>query len=226
MQEVGLNENDISAFFTPFHTDDTSHPLSHLLRITKTLSYFNHLIWQEFLAAIHMIYNINFVDFKKLCSNFNLINFKSSQYEIVTKFLFGLCNSRTVDILKSIDDNYFFLPNHHARFLKEYLRSHLKNVKIFSKSFRLATLLNELKDENLTREFSNLLPSVLSIDGDVFPNDVLPFCELIRARQLDLEIHLSNALFHKDSHLLFYKEMESIMSESPHIKVKNQFLFF
>ena len=222
-QAAGLNENDITTFFTTFHADDTSNPLVFLQKHIRKLSYFSHLIWQEFFAAIHIIFK-----FKDPCSDINQFDLNSSQFEVVTKFLFGLCNDRTVEILKNVDHVYFFPPNHHANFLKKHLHSHLKIIITYSDTkhlFRFASLLYELKDENLSREFSNLLPSDLVITGEVFPNDVFPLCELIRARQFDLGIFIRHPLFYKNSHLLFFKKMESIIAESLHIKVKIYFIF-
>ena len=219
-QAAGLNENDISTFFTTFHADDTSNAITVVQKITKKLSYFSHLIWQEFFAAIHIIFDI-----KITCTNFKKIDLSSSQLEVVTKFLFGLCNERTVEILKNIDNDYFFSPNHHASFLKEHLHSQLK-ISGTENVFCVASLLYELKDKTLTREFSNLLPSYLSIKKNVFPNDVLPFCELIRARQLDLELCVSDPSFYKNSHLLFFKEMGLVIAESLHIKVKIDYILF
>ena len=217
-QVAGLNENDISPFLTTFHANDSSNAMAVVRKITKTLNYFSHLIWQEFFAAIHIIF-----DLKQTFFDLNPIDLSSSQFEVVTKFLFGLCNDHTVEILNNIDDEYIFLSNNDANVLKEHLHSHLKKTAL--DLFRLASLLYELKDKTLTREFSNLLPSILKIKGDVFPNDVLPLCELIRARQRHLEIHLNNPSFYKNSHLLFFKKMESIIAESLHIKVKINFIF-
>ena len=133
-----------------------------------------------------------------------------------------MCNKRTVEILKSIDDNYYFSVIHRASVLKQHLLSLLANRNRFSNSkeiFYVASLLYKLKDKNLTLKFSNLLPSILNTSGEVFPNDVLPFCELIKSRQDHLEIHLESPSFKKNSGLLFFKEMEQVITKSPHIKV-------
>ena len=220
-QTAGLNKNDISTFFNTFHANDTSSSISIVKKITKKLSYFSHLIWQEFFAAIHMIFHLEPEDLKKACSDFNLFDLSSSRFEVVTKFLFGLCNERTVESLRSIDKSYFSSPID-SNVLKQHLHSHLENINNFFKFERvlhLASLLYEFKNKNLTQELSNLLPSVLIIDGDVFPNNVLPFCELIRERQLDLELHLKTPRFYKNSHLLFFKEMEPITAKLLYIKV-------
>ena len=222
---AGLKENDISTFFIRFHAkdDDTSNSIAFLRKHILKLSYFSHLILQEFFAAIHIIFEL-----KETCFHTNRLDLTSSQFEIVTKFLFGLCNDQTVEILKLIYDDYCFSPNHHASFLKEQLHLRLNNIGLYYDTkdlFRFASLLYELKDNTITREFSNLLPSDLVIKDDVFPNDVFPLCELIRARQLDLGISIQNPSFYKNSHLLFFKEMGSIIGKSLHIKVKIYFIF-
>ena len=230
-QAARLNENDISTFFTTFHADDTSKATTLVQKITTKLSYFNHLIWQEFFAAIHMIFDLKPKDFEQTCSDPNQIDLSSSRFEVVTKFLFGLCNEHSVDILKTIDDNYFSLQNDHANFLKKYLHSQSEIITKFSESkhvFRTASLLYELKDKNLTQKLSNLLPSILRIQGDVFPNDVLPFSELLRERKHDLELYfIEDSSFYKNSNLLLLKEMEPHIAESLQIKVKIKlFLFY
>ena len=231
-QAAELDKDDINTFFTTFHTNDSL--IAIVKKVTKKLSYFSHLIWQEFFAAIYMIFHLEPKDLKKACSDFKLfalyspfdIDLSSSRFEVVTKFLFGLCCERTIEILKSIDNSYFSSPIHHASVLKQYLHSHIKNINSFldiKPIFCLASWLYEIKDKNLTQECSNLLRSVLVVSGDVFPNDILPFCDLIGERQLDLELHLINPRFYKNSHLLFFKEMEPIIVKQLYIKVNIYF---
>ena len=229
-QAANLNENDISTFFITFHADETSNPIALVQKVTKKLSYFSHLIWQEFFAAIHMIFELKLKDFEQICSDSNQIDLSSSRFEVVAKFLFGLCNKRSVDILKNIDGNYFFSPNHHAGFLKKHLYSQSKIINTYFAStqvFRIASLLYELKDKNLTQNFANLLPKIFNIRCDIFPNNVLPFCELLQERKHDLELYFTHkSSFYKNSNLLFLKEMESIIAESLHIKVKIKLFYF
>ena len=227
-QEASLKENDINTFFITFYGDDPSNAVYDVERITKKLSYFSHLIWQEFFAAIHMIFKLKSEDFKVICSNSPQIDLSSSRFEVVTKFLFGLCNENTIKILKSIDDSYFFSPDQQTKFLKKHLHSRLANTNIFydtKQIFLVASLLYELKDKNLTLKFSNFLPNILTIFGDILPNNVLPFCELIGVRQHDLELKLFKAQFYENSGLLFFKKMEQVIADSLYIKVNIYFIF-
>ena len=224
-QKTKLQETDINTFLTTFHAEDKTNPRAIFRKVTKKLSYFSHLIWQEFFAAICMIFYLEPGEFIKTCSDPNQIKLNDSEFEVVTKFLFGLCNEHTVAILQTIDKNRFTLPTQTISFLKEYLRSSLPKSNDFIKFSSLSEFsfwLYELNDKKLTREVSNFLPNCLLIKRDVFPNDVLPLCDLIREREFYLTINIrENAYFHKNAHLLFLKEMEKIVAVLPHIKVKS-----
>ena len=224
-QKVKLQETDINTFLTTFHAEDKTNPQAFLRIFIKKLSYFSHLIWQEFFAAIYMIFYLDPREFIKTCSDPIRINLSDSEFEVVTKFLFGLCNENIVPFLQTIDKNRFTLPTETVRFLKKYLLSSLPKSNDFinlSSFFDFSFWLYELNDKELTREFSDFLPNCLVINNDIFPNNVLPLCNLIRERQFYLTIDIErHANFHKNAHLLFLKEMDQIIAVSPHIKVRS-----
>ena len=68
----------------------------------QLISYFSHLILQEFLVAVHLLLFSSLDEFEKLTTNSNNsdCNLFSSRFEMVTKFLFGLCNQETFEQLK------------------------------------------------------------------------------------------------------------------------------
>ena len=65
-------------------------------------SYFSHLILQEFLVAVHLLLFSSLDEFENLIFNLSNpdYNLSSSRFEMVTKFLFGLCNQKTFEQLK------------------------------------------------------------------------------------------------------------------------------
>ena len=182
-QDAGLQEAGVSTFLTTFHAEDKTNPLADFMEITKNLSYFSHLILQEFFAAIYMIFYLEPKQFIKICSDANQIKLSSSNFEVVTKFLFGLCNEHTAAILQTIDKDQFTSPTETVIFLKEYLLSSLPKPIRFFDFASVSVWLYELNDKKFTKEVSNFLPDWLVIK-DVFPNDILPLCDLIRERQL------------------------------------------
>ena len=229
-QNGELQKTDINTFLTTFHAEDKTNPLNIFKKVTKKLSYFSHLIWQEFFAAIWMIFYLDPKEFIKICSDPNEIVLSSSEFKVVTKFLFGLCNEDTVTILQTIDKNQFTSPTQTVSFLKKYLRSSLPKSKTsfnFISILDISIWLYELSDKDLTKEVSNFLLNSLVMEGDVFPNNVLPLCNLIRERQSHLAIvAVYNANFHKNALLLFLKEMDQIIAVSPHIKVRSSFILY
>ena len=195
------------------------------MKTKKKLSYFSHLILQEFFAAIYIIFCLGLEQFIKICSDANQIKLSSSDLEVVTKFFFGLCNKDTARFLQTIDEKQFTLSTQIVRFLKKYLRCSLpKSIERFdfASVFDASVWLYELTDKKLTREVLHCLPNCLVMKGNVFPNNVLPFCDLIRVRKLNLVINIvDDANFHNNAHLLFLKEMDQIIAVSPHIKVRS-----
>ena len=63
----------------------------------QLISYFSHLILQEFFVAVHLLLFSSLDEFETLIFNSNNsdCNLLSSRFEMVTKFLFGLCNQET-----------------------------------------------------------------------------------------------------------------------------------
>ena len=63
-----------------------------LLNGSEIISYFAHLMWQELFVAVQLRLYITKEEFKNLIASSELSNDK---FEVVTRFLFGLCNKNT-----------------------------------------------------------------------------------------------------------------------------------
>ena len=60
----------------------------------KPKTYFAHLVWQEFFVALKLRFFTTKDEFAKI-----LPQLKSDKFEVVTQFLYGLCNRHTLDVL-------------------------------------------------------------------------------------------------------------------------------
>ena len=60
----------------------------------KKIMYFIHLMWQEFLVAVRLTLYSSITEFKSIVAKLD-----DGKYEVVTRFLFGLCNKDTLDDL-------------------------------------------------------------------------------------------------------------------------------
>ena len=68
----------------------------------QVLSYFSHLIMQEYFVAVRLLFYTTFDSFQDLFfpeSNNSKHNLSSSRFEMVVKFMYGLCNETTFENL-------------------------------------------------------------------------------------------------------------------------------
>ena len=80
-EKAGVNFQNSTTFLT-------SYSKYRLLEGTETISYFAHLMWQEFFVALKLRLYTSTDTFKQVLSKLS-----SDKYEVVTRFLFGLCNN-------------------------------------------------------------------------------------------------------------------------------------
>ena len=85
LKKAGVNFNNTTTFLT-------NNFKFKLLNGSEIVSYFAHLMWQELFVAVKIRFYISKNDFVKLISNSDL---SSDKFEVVTRFLFGLCNKQT-----------------------------------------------------------------------------------------------------------------------------------
>ena len=222
--KAGLSESDINTFTVTITCHEKNHSLALVRIITKKLSHFSHLILQEFLAAIYLIFGLKPKTFKETLFGKNKIDLNGSNFEIVTKFLFGLCSKRVVAILQTIDGNDFSSSDKHAQLLKKFLRSAVSQAnskkikftsfcvpimfqnsgessedKVVEANFKsvldIPSWLYELSDQELTKEIANSFSDVLTMKKNLYPNNVQPICYLLRARTDTLVLDIGTSLY-------------------------------
>ena len=151
---------------------------------------------------------------------------------MITKFMFGLFNSKTIEILKKICPN-ISKPTNHMKRLTEFatnFASTLLNegekgdlLKNKSTLARVCCWAYETQDPEFYEKVAESFPSnpCLFLDDNLLTSDILPVCHVIKARKkmLKLEIILTVNINITKNLQLFYKEMESIFKKSSHIKV-------
>jgi len=88
----GIDQATSAAFLSMSVTNSVNVKMS-ILEIDRR-SYFSHLIWQEFFAAVMFMAFLPAVEFQKY-----LASFSDPAWEVVAKFVFGLCNEQIVSKL-------------------------------------------------------------------------------------------------------------------------------
>ena len=105
--------------------------LNTILKGTKMM-YFIHLMWQEFLTSVKLRLYTNKEDFKSILDKLDTDN-----YEVVTRFLFGLCNRRTLDDLLDYVDIDDLNTENEREECKEILKDlALKNLQAYGDAMK------------------------------------------------------------------------------------------
>ncbi|XP_078493993.1 NACHT, LRR and PYD domains-containing protein 14-like [Ciona intestinalis] len=129
--DVELADEMVTNFFHTY-VDKSSGLRMKILEGNKR-SYFTHLTWQEFYAAVYLMLFVSYREFKQLESTF-----KDTQWSVVLKFMFGICNPHAYKQLKLI------FP---AKMIKDY-----EEKKKFMESMLMETLWS-VRDEDFIRGF-------------------------------------------------------------------------
>ena len=151
----------------------------------KKLMYFTHLLWQELLVAIHFLF---FTD-PKVFEHQHLsgkIKLKEGRMEMVTKFLFGLCNEESI---KSLKNNFLLhFPSEHIEMLKKWALDQLENLgetekRDFFECLPFLGWAHELNDQKFSCDIAERMIDDLTIEGLIHPIDITVLQSLLSARK-------------------------------------------
>ena len=93
------------------HIDSLDILFEKKLVLTVAMNNVWHLIIQEYLAAFYLVYCITATEFQKLFFSESVeknIKLTSDRFEMITKFMFGLCSKTTFLNLNKIDSSLVF----------------------------------------------------------------------------------------------------------------------
>ena len=193
--------------------------------------YFVHLMWQEFLVAVY------FRLYTKQLEPSDTEKLSEKGYEMVSRFLFGLCNERNLGMLLDCVEIEEGRNNAADR---ERLQQELKQVAMAklrrpqdtdNGSFHsfLPTLkwVREMEDSLFTTEAIETvavwLGDEIAIGDDrplpILPTDVLDIIKVLNARVAELDLEVDRPSFVGNSSELFYKKLLTTLSEKCNIHV-------
>jgi len=166
---VGINFENTTTFLT--------NNIRFKLLKGKKISYFCHLIWQEFFVAVELRLFTDKQGFKKFISKLD-----SDKYEVVTKFLFGLCNPSKLDDLLDLME----VEGLNTEKDRDECKAILKKIAIDAleklqaddiKDYMTSVLpvlgwVYEMKDDDLTQQASKRLKKKIEIHDQVLPSDI------------------------------------------------------
>ena len=192
---------------------------------TNIHCYFVHLMWQELFVAFKLIL---FTDEEKL--NYIIPNLNVVKYEMVLKFLFGLCNKNTqTELLGQIEAKDLNSSGDCMK-CKELLKS-LAIQKLlesggrdFKSLIQVFGWIHEMQDDRFTVEAANCLSDRFFIGFSFNPTQILPtdipcLNYMLRHCTTSMTFKVMNAVFVENSFEYFMKELKVILKTNPKIKV-------
>ena len=229
LQKAGLCQNEID-FFCVTLLGISNKNLPFFGGDPEKFTYFAHLIIQEFFAALKLIFFSTTKDFRKQFLGRNVGRFQLSKpafdlfagdWEVVAKFLFGLCNIKTVEcLLKQFPSLALGLPNKTKILCNFALRSFPTDtptrVDYFQHVLRLCTWAYELNDGTFASRVAKCLGKELSVVGKFLPNDVAPIHFVLQHRESSLHLDATpfDTWFVADSLDLFLEEASKTIEDS------------
>ena len=172
---------------------------------------------------------MDFSEFQAIFFDSNRFSLTNNQFKITTKFMFGLFNTQTIEILREIYPN-ISEPTEHIKLLTEFATDFASTIpeeedflKIKSTLARVCCWAYETQDPEFYEKVAESFPPNLHLflDDDLLASDIFPLCFVIKARKkmLKLNFLLRSSINYIKNLQLFSKEMESILKNSSHIKV-------
>ena len=184
--------------------------------------YFVHLMWQELFVAFKLILFTNAEMLNTIIPDLNVV-----KYEMVLKFLFGLCNEDTqTELLGQVEAKDL---NSSADRIK--CKKLLKNLAIrklresdgdFKSMIQVFGWIHEMRDEGFTVQAANCLDDVFYFDTcQILPTDVPCLNYVLRNRRTPMTLRWVNPDFVGNSCEYFCKELSITLKNNPNLKVSN-----
>jgi len=208
----------------------------------KAVTYFAHLMWQEFFVAI----KLRLFTSKQELENI-LPKLKSDKFEMVTRFLFGLCNKHTMDELLDCVQSSCNVESKELNsetdceeceemlkgFAIEILRRHRDAKRrpigddhekegdpYVNSILPILVWVREMGNDEFTKQAAACLKDEVVIhENEILPSDVTNTNYVLRARQTGLVLFVEDPHFIGNSDKYFFKELGATLNENSNIQV-------
>ena len=206
LKQYKLNKESLNTLLT---TEAKTNTHLCLLNVEK-ITYFSHLILQEFFSAAYLILFLSFGEFINVLSDNNK---QFGNLDVVKNFIFGLCNTTTCKHLTALQPN--LCPDsldfdNKKSFLEQFVCkcAESSSSNTFSKHLEICTMIYEMHDQELTKTVVERFPEKWQIsDNNIFPHDVGSLFYVLQERQKLLELELITPKFAGDSLERFMSKM-------------------
>ena len=194
----------------------------------KAKTYFAHLMWQEFFVAVKLRLYSNKEEFQSIVPHL-----ESDKFEMVARFLFGLCNKQTLDELLDCVENEELNTEADRdeceeilkKFVIEKLQRHRDaaiepfNDPYYRSIVPVMGWLYEMDNDNFTKEAACWLRDDIQISGEILPGNIVSVNNILRCRDTGLALKVSDPKFVGGCSNYFFKELDETLVKNPNLQV-------
>ena len=196
----------------------------------KAKTYFAHLMWQEFFVAVKLRLYFSKEEFRE-----NVRNLESDKFEMVARFLFGLCNKGTLDELLNCVENKELNTEADRdeceeilkKFVTEKLQHHRdaasdqdEEYPYYQSIVPVMGWLYEMNNINFTKEAAGWMKDEIDVNCDILPGDIVSVNHVLRRRDTGLALKVNNPEFVGGCSNYFFKELDETLAKNPNIQVR------
>ena len=193
---------------------------------------FAHVIWQEVFVAIKLRLYSNKEEFLKIVPQL-----ESDKFEMVAKFLFGLCNQQTLyELLDCVEDEELNTKadwDKYEEILKNFVIEKLKRHRdaSFNPSVRfqknpyfrsivpVMDWLNEMGNISFTKQAAGWLRNCIEINGEIFPCDIVSVNYIVRCCGIGLALEVFDPKFVGGCSSYFFNELDETLDKNLNVQV-------
>ena len=200
----------------------------------KAVTYFAHLMWQEFFVAVRLRLYSNKEDFENMVPQL-----ESNKFEMVARFVFGLCNKQTLDeLLDCVEDEEVNTKADRDKceeILKKFVIEKLKHHRdaaiersdnpYYQTIVPIMGWLHEMGNDNFTKQAAGWLRDEIEINGEILPGDIPSVNHILRRRDTDLALKMYKPTFVGGCSNYFFKELHKTLDKNPNIHVSKSIWF-
>ena len=191
IKEANLTKDDLKNMFI---TISKKHHLSFLCA-TEKVTYFSHLIMQEFFVALKLLFFMPIQKMENLFSRSLKSPLNDARFEIVVKFIFGFCNESTFKYLKATFSKIPF-PEKQSKHLKNELKKKINFDNLDENLIRFLGWIYETQDETFTSKIAQKFSDKIELQCRMLPTDFEPLHYFFQLKETPTSIECVNTRIH------------------------------
>ena len=195
LRNVDLGQNTVQSFLTTSIVESANIKMTIMEGHKR--SYFSHLIWQEFFAAVYMMLRMSHPE-----AETHFEELLDPHWDVVSKFAYGLCSHSVFYQLKQI------IPGCSTNewkakkaALKQVAANCVEENVLISKLLKVCSWIQEAKDDDFARCVAEKLPKMIHISmyTTILPSDVWNLFYVLRHADTSPSLRVERCSFTGDS---------------------------